>query len=75
MKQCGLIFMDLPVRKSSSPRWTWNWVHCGLLNAISVIYSDPICILCSARDHARETLRSQAAPENLVSHQSAALAW
>jgi len=32
-----------------------------------MIYLDPICILCSARDHARETLRSQAAPDNLVS--------
>jgi len=32
--------------------------------------SDPICILCSARDHARETLRTHAATECLVSESS-----
>ena len=32
--------------------------------------SDPICVLSCARDHARETLRTHAAQERLVSHQS-----
>jgi len=38
-----------------------------------VRYLDPICLLSSARDHARETLSVQTAPERLVCRQSTTL--
>jgi len=38
------------------------------MNPTVRLYTDPVCILSCARDHARETLRSHAAQERLVSH-------
>jgi len=51
---------------SADCKRSWIRVH----NMFYIYFSDPTCELSSARDHARETLRVQTAPERFVSHSS-----